>query len=259
VSAPAAVILMYHRLAPARERDEGDYAITAGLFDAQMRLLAERGRPVTTLEALASGSYADGSVALTFDDGCDTDATVAAPLLRSLGFPAAFFVNPARVGMPGRASWSELRALVAAGFVVGSHGLDHTLLDDVADAELERQLVESRRRLEDALGSPVETLSLPGGSGGVRALRAARTAGYRIVLGSRPAPVRGAPPHILPRIPVRSGHDVDGFAAIVEQRPAVLLGLGLRYDVTQRARSLLGTRAYGRLRRLWVERAGVRA
>jgi peptidoglycan/xylan/chitin deacetylase (PgdA/CDA1 family) len=260
VNAPRAVILMYHRLGAAREPEEGDYAIEEQVFEAQMLHLAARGAAVVDLDTLAAGAYPDRCAALTFDDGCDTDVTVAAPLLRRLGFPASFFVNPARVGSPGRASWPQLRALADQGFRVGSHGLDHTLLDDVPASELERQLVESKRRLEDALGRTVDALSLPGGSGGPRALRTALAAGYRLVLGSRPAPVRGALlARVQPRFPVRAGHGVDGVAAMVEQRPAVVFAMGLRYGITHATRSLLGTRAYGRLRGLWVERAGGRA
>jgi peptidoglycan/xylan/chitin deacetylase (PgdA/CDA1 family) len=197
----------------------------------------------------------DGAVALTFDDGCDTDALIAAPLLRGLGFPAAFFVNPARVGQAGRASWDQLRALAAEGFLIGSHGLDHTLLDDLADPELRRQLVESKRRLEDGLQRPVEALALPGGSGGPRAHRVAQAAGYRIVLGSRPGLVRGAPgAGILPRLPVRRTHGLDGFSAAVSQQPLFLLQLQWRYRLARATQAVLSARAYASLRRLWVER-----
>jgi hypothetical protein len=64
---------------------------------------------------------------------------------------------------------------------------------------------------------------------------------------------------VLPRFPVRSGPGLAGFAAIVAQRPGVLARLQLRYALTHTTRALLGTRAYGRLRGLWVARAGERA
>jgi len=253
---PSAVVLMYHRLSDGPfDPEEGDYVLSPSLFEAQMRWLAAGRRPVATLAQLAEGRHQDGAVVLTFDDGCDSDCTVAFPLLRSLGFPAAFFVNPARVGAEGRAGWDDLRALAAEGFAIGSHGLDHTLLDGLAPGELERQIVESRRAIEDRLGARVDALSLPGGSGGERARRKALAAGYRLVLGSRPGVVRGpAGASVLPRLAVRSGHGLTGFQAAVERRPLFLLGQRVRYSVAHGGRRLIGAGTYGRLRRLWLGR-----
>jgi peptidoglycan/xylan/chitin deacetylase (PgdA/CDA1 family) len=248
---------MYHRVGGAlADADEGDYVLPTALFEAQMRLLAAQRRRVVSLAALTAGGYPDRSLALTFDDGCDSDATVAAPLLRALGFPAAFFVNPARVGHPGRLSWAQLSALADDGFLVGSHGLDHTLLGDLPPTELEHQVAGSKRWLEERLGRPVEGLALPGGSGGERVRSAAERAGYRLVLGSRPGVVRGAAGvGVQPRLAVRRSYDLSRFAAAVDQRPQFLLRLRLRYRILDTGRSLLGARAYGRLRMLCLPRS----
>jgi peptidoglycan/xylan/chitin deacetylase (PgdA/CDA1 family) len=246
---------MYHRVGAGAEPEEGDYVLPSALFEAQMRLLAAERRPVVPLLSLVQGGYSDGTVALTFDDGCETDALIAAPLLRALGFPAAFFVNPSRVGQAGRVSWDQLRALDAEGFLIGSHGLDHTLLDDLADPELRWQLLESKRSLEEGLRRPVEALALPGGSGGPRAHRVAQAAGYQLVLGSRPGLVRGVPASgILPRLPVRRTHGLDGFSAAVSQQRLFLLQLRLRYRLARATQAVVSARAYASLRRLWVER-----
>jgi peptidoglycan/xylan/chitin deacetylase (PgdA/CDA1 family) len=251
------VVLMYHRLGdPRADAQEGDYALPPSLFEAQMRWLAGSGRPVIPLAALLGGPRPDRSVVLTFDDGCDTDAAVAAPLLAALGLPAAFFVNPGRIGRPGYLSWDEIRDLAARGFDVGSHGLDHSLLGDLPEPELRRQLVESKRRLEEKLDRRIDALSLPGGSGGSRALRAARAAGYRLVLGSRPGLARGAGSEaVLPRFAIRRDHGIEWVRAAVEQRELFRLRQGLRYGVACLARDLVGTGAYGRLRALWLRRS----
>jgi peptidoglycan/xylan/chitin deacetylase (PgdA/CDA1 family) len=248
---PGTVLLMYHRLSDGPfDPEEGDYVLSPALFEAQMRWLAERGRAVVSLAALAESRGEQRAVCLTFDDGCDSDATVAGPLLRSLGFPAAFFVNPARVGDQGRASWDQLQALAGEGFEIGSHGLDHALFDDLAPSELERQLGESKREIEDRLGRRVDALSLPGGSGGGRARRAAHAAGYRLVLGSHPAPLRvPAGAGILPRFAQRRSPGLAGFQATVDLQPLCVLRQQVRYQATRAGRLLLGTRGYAGLRR----------
>jgi peptidoglycan/xylan/chitin deacetylase (PgdA/CDA1 family) len=249
----SAVILMYHRVdAAGAEPVEGDFALPTELFEDHVRRLADLGvvRPLAALE----GPPPPGrSVVLTFDDGCDTDVTVALPCLLERGLSAAFFVNPARVGTAGRVDWEGLRALVDARMTVGSHGLDHTLLDDLSDEELERQLALSRERLEDGLGRPVDALSLPGGTGGSRAVRLARRLGYRLVLGSRPAPFRrprrDAP---LPRFAVRRGHDATWVERVARQEARVLLAARARHAVTVLARGALGTTRYERWRDRWT-------
>ncbi len=247
---PRAVILLYHRLSNrAANPDEGDYVLPPSLFEAEVRELAASVRPVVSLAGLAEGRYGDGAVALTFDDGCDSDARVAAPLLVALGLPAAFFVNPALVGNEGRATWDELRSLAAQGFAVGSHGLDHTLLDGLSPSELERQLAGSKREIEERLGRPVDWLSLPGGTGGERAARLARAAGYRLVLGSRPGILRGkANGAILPRVALRHGQGLEGFRAAIDREPLFLLRGKARHALTLAGRRLLGTTGYARLR-----------
>ena len=243
-----AVVLMYHRLDRAgAPPEEGDFVLPAPLFVQQMEWLVGSGRPVVSLSQLASGGFEDGSVVLSFDDGCDTDATVALPRLLEAGFPAAFFVNPATVGQHGRLGWPQVEGLAAAGMRIGSHGLDHTLLDGLPPGEVERQLAESRRVLEARLGAEVDALSLPGGTGGRAAVETARRVGYRIVLGSRPGRVaRGRLPLPVPRHAVRRRHGLEGFQAAVEQRLGFRLGQAARYQTLQILRVTIGSGAYVR-------------
>jgi peptidoglycan/xylan/chitin deacetylase (PgdA/CDA1 family) len=247
---PRAVVLLYHRLSDRPlDPDEGAYVLPPSLFEAQVRDLAASPRPVVSLAGLAEGRYDDGAVALTFDDGCDSDARVAGPLLRALGLPAAFFVNPALVGKEARVTWDDLRSLAAQGFAIGSHGLDHTLLDGLAPSELERQVAGSKREIEERLGRPVDALSLPGGTGGERARRLARAVGYRLVLGSRPGPLRGrGDDSVLPRFALRREQGLEGFRAAVDRKHRFVLRQQARYALTLAGRRLLGTTGYARLR-----------
>jgi len=258
---PRAVVLIYHRLSDRPlDPEEGDYVLPPALFEAHVRGLAAGRRPVVPLASLAEGRYDDGAVVLTFDDGCESDTSVAAPLLLSLGLPAAFFVNPALVGTEGRASWDELRRLAAEGFVIGSHGLDHTLLDGLAPAELERQVAGSKREIEERLGRPVDALSLPGGTGGERARRLARAVGYRLVLGSRPGAFRGKAGDVVwPRFALRRAHGLEGLRSAVDRRPFFVLRQQARYALTLAGRRLLGTRGYARLRARRLDRDGGRS
>jgi len=252
-----AVILMYHRLsATPFDASEGDYVVPVDVFARQMDLLAAGGGRVVGLPDLQSRPCPERSVVLTFDDGCDTDVTAALPVLRERGFPAAFFVNPAHLGRTGYLSWRQLSELAAAGMHVGSHGLDHRLLDGLGADELAEQLAGSRRALEEGLGTTIDTLSLPGGSGGARAVQAAGEAGYRVILGSAPGLVRPpALPPVLPRYAVRRSRTFEQFRALVDQRLSVRAAQALRYRGTRLFRAALGAGRYERLRRDWLSRS----
>ncbi|UCE02552.1 MAG: polysaccharide deacetylase family protein [Candidatus Latescibacterota bacterium] len=129
---------------------------------------------------------------VTFDDAYASFATHAYPELQARGVPVLLFVISAFVGqrarwdlpLPGRRvehlTWSTLRDLVADGVEIGSHTDSHRELRSLKRAALRAELVDSRRRLEDALGVEVRTLSYPFGACNARVTEAAAEAGYRL-------------------------------------------------------------------------------
>jgi peptidoglycan/xylan/chitin deacetylase (PgdA/CDA1 family)/CelD/BcsL family acetyltransferase involved in cellulose biosynthesis len=89
------------------------------------------------------------------------------------------------VGEPGHRrlflDWDGARELLARGFEVGAHSMDHAILARETPAAQLTDLVESRRRLEDELGVAVEVLAYPNGSRAdydAATVEAARRAGY---------------------------------------------------------------------------------
>lgn len=80
-------------------------------------------------------------------------------------------------------TWDELRDLAARGFEIGSHTISHPHLPQLEAAEIERELAESRRRLEDELGRPCRFAAYPYGDHDERVRAAARRAGYDAAFG----------------------------------------------------------------------------
>lgn len=146
-------------------------------------------------------------VLLTFDDGFANQAE-AVPLLEEFSAPAVFFVTTRHVRDPtdwlpfvrrqieehgtGSATDEELHELfdgMSLGqlsacaenpwVTLGSHTVSHPFLTRCDDAELRRELVDSRFRLEEQAGKPVDLLAYPSGDYDARVAEAAREAGYR--------------------------------------------------------------------------------
>jgi peptidoglycan/xylan/chitin deacetylase (PgdA/CDA1 family) len=115
-----ALVLTYHRIVkdPTPDSDPSPWGVSAGDFDAHVRILAEFANVVapTDLPALARGVRAPRArgpiVAITLDDGYRDNYEHAFPILREHGVPAGFFVATGLID--GRCSswWEELRWIV---------------------------------------------------------------------------------------------------------------------------------------------------
>jgi peptidoglycan/xylan/chitin deacetylase (PgdA/CDA1 family) len=167
-------------------------AIPEPALRAQLALLHRRGYVgLTAAEAERRrqvGTLPPRTVVVTFDDGFRS-VLRARPILEEVGFPATVFAVTSFVdsGEPLRwpgleqseesLGWSELELLREAGWEVGSHTATHPLLPDLDDADLERELLESRATIEKRLGS-CETLAYPYGRADERTAAAAARAGY---------------------------------------------------------------------------------
>jgi peptidoglycan/xylan/chitin deacetylase (PgdA/CDA1 family) len=194
-------------------------------------------------------------VCLTFDDGNRSDHSVGLPALRRRGWRALFFVVPSWVGEPGYLSWPEVRELSREGMGIGAHGLDHTWFARLDDGGIRYQLREARRLLEAELGSAPAAISLPGGSGGRRAIRLAQEEGFVLVATSDPGLARvGAGVAPLPRFALRCGDSAETVRALAEQRAATVGRWRARHLLLRSLRGLLGEGPYARVRGLWVDR-----
>jgi len=175
-------ILTYHRIGEPK----GDHVptVTPESFEQQLALIARGRYTVVGLSELVERMVRGGplerrSVVLTFDDGYEEAYSVAAPILRRFGFCATVFVTPTEVGLSGFMTWDHLRAIARDGIAVGSHTMHHTFLPLVPPDQVQRELVESKRAIEQQLGQPVDVLSYPMGGFTAEIQALAKAAGYR--------------------------------------------------------------------------------
>ena len=251
-------ILMYHGLhASVRAHGIYDpvYSVAPDQFERQLDWLATHGYRTTLLHDAEAASETAPSVVITFDDGDVSNAELALPALAERGMVAEFFVTADFVGQDGRMTPEHLRALVAAGMGVQSHGYSHRYLADLDEADLEFELAESKRRLEAIVGTPVLALALPGGRGGERERVAALRLGYRDLLNSEPGPnckrVRG---DYLQRLAVTHDLPLSDFARLVQWRGLLPRARQARYRALAVAKHLLGNQPYERFRKRLLER-----
>lgn len=185
--------LCYHAVA-----DDWDdrLAVRPAAFAQQITAFAYGRRGGTAVDALERGR---GVLHVTFDDAL-ASILAAMPVLERHSIPSTVFACAAygdarplavpeltgeRYSDTGlrTLTWDELRALRERGVEIGSHTMTHPRLTQLADDELEHELVEARSRIEDEIGAPCRFLAYPYGDVDERVSSAARRAGYVAAFG----------------------------------------------------------------------------
>lgn len=251
------IFLMYHELettgrtlcqdAPGYVR----YVVRAADFCAQMQLLKDLGwRGLSVSEALA---FPANSVAITFDDGCETDLLTAAPLLRELGFGATFYITAGFLGKSGYLSKQHLRELSSLGFEIGCHSMTHAYLSDLDEKGMHREIIESKQQLEQMIGKQIDHFSCPGGRYNDRSIQMARKGNYRTLATSRArANFKDTDLFALGRLAVMRGTALTDFEA--HCRGTGLWRLNLQESLRRSAKQAIGNSLYDRLRGAWLHR-----
>ena len=168
-------ILCYHGVC---DDPPDEWSVTPAQLRQQLAIVCGERNPVS-LPQLMSWFF-DGTklppraVAITFDDGYQDVLRHAAPILAAHGILGAAFVISGLIDgkmrddsyVPTRPllSWDEVRELAAAGFAIGSHTQTHPILAQQSSDVVERELRESRQRLSDVLGQPIDLLAYPYGT-----------------------------------------------------------------------------------------------
>jgi peptidoglycan/xylan/chitin deacetylase (PgdA/CDA1 family) len=96
--------------------------------------------------------------------------------------------GPARPDWDGMMSWSELRVLSEEGHEIGSHSMSHALLPELDDRALRYEIGESRRIIEQNLGTDVLSFCYPNGDSDGRVVEVVKNAGYEQAVTTRWGP-----------------------------------------------------------------------
>lgn len=233
-------ILAYHSIGDSTgEVGARLYCVPVAEFRKQMKFLrdcfAPSGLAITCQPwSLRRDRRPTKQPIVTFDDGDITNYTKARPILKELGVKASFFIIGEWVGASGYMNWRQIKELKDNGMTIGAHGMTHRILTELNDGELDYELRESKRVLEENLSCSVDTLSIPRGFYSQKVTNKAKEIGYKTIFTSDD------------RIVVRSDWDMKRFIRAVNGRHTVsekLSGL-----LKRSSKRLLGARGYDILR-----------
>lgn len=231
----ASVFFLYHEL--TRQKADYAYAFTVEEFSSHLELFR-------SIRSDANAFWPE----ITFDDGHISNLDLAVPLLTSVGITAHFFIT---VGWTGNRqhymSWQQLAELHRAGHQIGAHGWSHTLLTKCSDTELDRELSSSRLLLEEKLGVPVDTMSLPGGRFNRRVLTACERAGYNHIFTSIPRAETSPSALLLGRVNLRNHASVPWIESLLHPDSNLLRTLARQHRMKETLQRALGDRLYAKL------------
>jgi peptidoglycan/xylan/chitin deacetylase (PgdA/CDA1 family) len=224
-------ILMYHAVAERPADATLRLSVRPEMLVAQLALLRQQGFTTVTFSRLTAAlrgdcGLPDRPIVLTFDDGYADFHSEALPILARYDCVATLFVTTGWLADAGEhaagtpldrmLSWSQVDEVCAAGFEVGAHSHSHAQLDQLPDAELERELSLSKMLLEDRLGREVSSLAYPYGYSSARVGAAVRATGYRHAAAVSNAITRPqADLFAVPRLTIRRSTSLDTFGRIV--------------------------------------------
>lgn len=172
-------ILLYHNVHPL---SDSDMNVKPGQFEKQMQFLSKNYHVLSLDEALDSlrqkNRIRRQQVAITFDDGYQDNYSFVYPLLSKFKMPATIFLLAGEEDQERKAShlgngaffqnrlldWKEIKEMENSGISFGSHGVSHGRFKGLTDAQLLRELTESKKKIENEIGKKASFFSYPYGT-----------------------------------------------------------------------------------------------
>lgn len=203
-------ILMYHRVGQPEDPAARGLFVSPEVFERQMEFLKSHNYRVLPLSEIVERTkrgerLPTNTVAITFDDGYLDNFTYAFPVLKKMEFPATIFMITDNIGRENWLSEEDLRILADSGVTIGSHTLSHAFLPPLAAAEADKEISESKTKLEAVLGRPVTLFSYPAGGVTKEVEEMVIAAGYEGAVTTNYKST-GRDPYWLQRVKVSDAH-----------------------------------------------------
>lgn len=207
-------ILEYHVLGqPDAEAPYPELYVGRTDFSKQMDWLEEHGYEAVTLERVEDAWYHGDTlpakpVVISFDDGYRPQYTFALPELRKHGWPGLLNLKAEGSDLYE----SNVKAMIAAGWELAAHTINHSDLTTLEGAALEEEVAGSRKILQRDYGVPVKNFCYPAGRFDETVIAAVEAAGYVGATTEIPGFATRESPYELARIEVLGDFGVKGLA-----------------------------------------------
>jgi peptidoglycan/xylan/chitin deacetylase (PgdA/CDA1 family) len=207
-------ILEYHVLGVAPESEEyPELFVARPDFRHQLEWLDENGYQAVTLEQVEDAWFRGGTlppkpVVLSFDDGYRPQFTFALPQLEKHGWAGVLNLKAEGSDLYE----SNVKAMIAAGWELASHTVNHSDLTTLGPEELEYEVAESRKILQREFHVPVKNFCYPAGEFNEEVIAAVEAAGYEGATTEISGFATKESPYELARFEILGSTGVEGLA-----------------------------------------------
>lgn len=203
-------VLVYHHIRKQQgwSRNSWSWKMTVSpeVFEKHMQWLSEHGYVTVTLDMMVEllqgkRTFPEKPVVITFDDNTLTSYDPGATIMEKYGHIGVYYIVSNRIDNPNIINRERIKDLAERGHDIQSHTITHRALPPLPAVEIEREMRDSKRILEELIGKPVRHVAYPGTAHNPTVRALAKAAGY--VTGSVMDPKRATPTtdlHKLPRI-----------------------------------------------------------
>lgn len=158
-------VLMYHAVSDDIWSSAPELFVSPDDMDAQIAYLMDNGYDPIHFEDLAHLEDYDKPVILTFDDGYMDNYTELYPILQKFNCKATIFVVTGSLDYGAHSmTWAAAREMHDSGLVsIQSHTYSHAMMDEVDEAEMQKQLWWSKLAITRYVGREPFVLCFPSG------------------------------------------------------------------------------------------------
>lgn len=177
------VLLVYHSVG-----SDVPQAVRPQTFQFQVQFLKDKFDEFVTVDDLINQpNGSNNSVALTFDDGCRDLLDHALPILDNEAVSGTFYFPTKYLGKTFTLGGKELPVMTPSevsnlsdlGHEIGSHSVSHRRLTCLSSDEIQFELSQSKRSLEQITGTAVTSFAYPEGRYNETTIQYLKDASYR--------------------------------------------------------------------------------
>ena len=190
---------------------------------------------------------------LTFDDGNLSDYELVFPLLLEKEIKATFFLIANKIGTNGYLNWSQVKEMHRNGMCIASHSLSHRKMTMLSKKEAIRELIDSKKILEDFISAPVLSFSYPYGECNAETHQLGIDAGYNFLFTSRHGVLKKLS-NIFPRNSINSTMSWLDVVNVISPSVKTKLKCHLEDLAKDSIKNIIGQENYIQLRNKYIDK-----
>ncbi|MFA6476205.1 MAG: polysaccharide deacetylase family protein [Candidatus Paceibacterota bacterium] len=176
-----APILLYHRITTPIQ-DPIMLCVSPERFESHLIFLKKNYEVIPLRELskrLIDSKIKGNEAAITFDDGYQDNLSNALPLLEKYNIPATIFITTGHIGEKANFAWdkkysendravflneTEIKILSNHPLIeIGAHTVNHPSLAGLEPGEQQKEILNSKKKLEGITGKEIKTFAYPFG------------------------------------------------------------------------------------------------